>query len=300
MSNNYYDDNELYEHFRADAQQLNFQPDDYNEDITDIETEYSDEITDVPVKKKHWARRLIVFTIVFCILIVFVNVGLLFFTGKIWFNQPEKIDYPFRGAFVDSELGTIDWKTFASQNISLAYIKATEGTGTKDEKFDKSWNDSQECDLMVGAYHVFSLKKNGQTQAEYFCSAMGESISGRLIPAVDVRLSGFYSIIPPDKDDVIRNLKVFCKYIHDQYGVYPMIICNERSYDKYLSEAFKNFPICIVSNFSEPDESINWYFWSYNPRVRLKGYENKKEYFSMFVFGRAVSRESFENRFLCP
>ncbi|MGN0601216.1 MAG: glycoside hydrolase family 25 protein [Oscillospiraceae bacterium] len=257
--------------------------------------EYSEE----QIKKPKFLKRFLTFLIIFCLIIVTVNVGILFFTGKLWFNQPEKNDYPIRGAFVDSDMGEINWSTFSEQNLSLAYIKATKGTSFKDKNFDDNWKQSKKSTLITGAFHVFNLTKSGEKQAKYFCNTLGETLNGRLVPAVEVKLSGIYSVIPPDKQMVINNLTEFCGYIKNKYGVNPVIICNKRSYEKYLSSDFQDFPICMVSLFSQPDENSEWDFWCYNPRVRVKGYENSKEYFSMFVYKNNIDINTFKKKFVC-
>lgn len=271
------------------------------ENSIDIQDEESEgyEYSEEQIKKPKFLKRFLTFLIIFCLIIVTVNVGIMFFTGKLWFNQPEKNDYPIRGAFVDSDMGEINWSTFSEQNLSLAYIKATKGTSFKDKNFDDNWKQSKKCTLITGAYHVFNLTKSGEKQAEYFCNTFGETLNGRLVPAVEVKLSGVYSVIPPDKQTVINNLTEFCGYIKNKYGVNPVIICNKRSYEKYLSSDFQDFPTCMVSLFSQPDENSEWDFWCYNPRVRVKGYENGKEYFSMFVYKNNIDINTFKKKFVC-
>lgn len=264
-----------------------------------IENEYDDYFPPEQPKKQHRKlKRFIVWILIFCIAAAAVNVGALLYKGKIWFNQPEKKDYPIRGAMVDEELGKINWKEFSAQNLSLAYIKATEGTAYKDEKFDDNWKESADSDLLVGAYHVMRLSKNGKKQAESFFEAVGDSVKGRLVPAVEVTLSGLYNIFPPDKDDVVKNLKEFCKAVKDKYGVSPIIICNKRSYEKYLADDFSDYKLCVKDYLSEPDEDIKWGFWCYNPRVRVRGYKNNKEYFTMFVYKEKIDMDDFKKKFV--
>lgn len=265
-----------------------------------IDNEFPDDeiITEEPVKPKHRLRRFIIFFSLVCIIIILINVAVLFFTGKLWFNQPDKNEYPIRGAVVDSHMGEIRWDVFSKQNISAAYIRATKGTSFKDESFDENWETSCECELLIGAYHVFSLNTDGKKQAEYFCNAMGKSVSGRLIPAVEVDLSGLYTIAPPDKDKTVSKLKDFCSYIESACGVKPLIMCKNRSYGKYIKGEFDDYPLWITDVFSEPEDEVEWDFWCYNSRVRVKGYENSKEYFSMFVYKDDDDLEGFTNKYV--
>ena len=93
-------------------------------------------------------------------------------------------------------MGEIRWKSFAKQNIQTAYIRANKGTTFEDGAFRDNWNGSKDTDISVGAYHVLELDTDGTKQAEHFINAVGEDLSGRLIPAVEVRLRGLYRLLP--------------------------------------------------------------------------------------------------------
>ena len=212
--------------------------------VEQINSEFpDDEIIDV--KPKHRLRRFIIRFSLLCIIIIMINIAVLFFTGKLWFNQPDKNDYPVRGALIDSDMGKIRWDVFSKQNISAAYIRATKGTSFKDEQFDDNWKASHDSELLTGAYHVFSLNTDGKKQAEYFCSVIEKSMNGRLVPAVEVKLTGIYVVVAPDKDKIVSNLRDFCNYIESRYGVKPVIMCTNRSYEKYVQNEFNDYSLCV-------------------------------------------------------
>lgn len=85
------------------------------------------------------------------------------------------------------------------QNIKFIYIKATEGSKTKDNKFDENWTNTKNAELLSGAYHFFSYDSEGKTQAENFIKTVGKDIKGRLLPAVDVEYYGDKEQNPPNK-----------------------------------------------------------------------------------------------------
>lgn len=271
-------------------------PDNIPEDDSFKDEEMEEELSSKP---KHHLRKFIVFIIIFSMLIIFINIGLLFYHGRLWFNNPDKLDYPIRGITLDSEYGKIDWNVIASQNLSFVYVSATKGTAFKDEQFEDNWKKSRNTDLLIGAYHKFNLTKDGEEQAEYFSDAMGKSIDGQLIPAVEVKITGFYKIIPPEKQKVVKNLKSFCDVIKKRYNVKPLIICNNRSYEKYLYDDFSKYSIWIDSFFSEPEENIEWSFWGYTPRMKFRGYENKDEYVTLSIFNNTMNIEDFKKKFVC-
>ncbi|MDE6149744.1 MAG: hypothetical protein K2F81_06590 [Ruminococcus sp.] len=289
----------LFHSKESDKYTQEFQLDD--DVIEQIDNEFSaEEIVEEPLRKsKHRLRRFIVRFSILCIIIILINIAVLFFTGKLWFNQPDKKDYPIRGALVDSNMGEIRWDVFSRQNISAAYICATKGTSFKDEQFNENWKNSCECELLTGAYHIFKLNTDGKKQGEYFCDAMGDSLNGRLIPAVEVNLTGIYAVASPDKEKTVKRLSEFCIVIEEKYGVKPLIMCTNRSYEKYIQSEFDEYPVCITDVYSEPEEGIDWDFWCYNNRVRVKGYENEKDYFSMFVYKDNIDIDTFKKEYVC-
>ena len=214
-----------------------------------------------------------------------INIAVLLYTGRLWFNEPKKRDYPIRGPVVTESMGEIRWKSFAKQNIQTAYIRATKGTTFEDGAFRDNWNGSKGTDISVGAYHVLEFDTDGTKQAEHFINAVGEDLSGRLIPAVEVRLRGLYRLLPPDYYEAADNLADFCDRIEKQYGVRPVIYCTERTYKNIVASdsRFNKDKIWYESLFSKPDEDMNWTFWTYTNRVKFSFYESG-EYLHMTVF----------------
>lgn len=271
-----------------------------------IEAEFSDkdlseysnyEIPEIPKPRKYkkWMLKLAVRIVIICIIVLFINLCILLWSGKIWFNEPKKRDYPVRGPIVDESLGNISWENFASQNIQMAYIRATKNCTYEDENFQKNKKGASETDLPVGALHIFDIKLDGKQQAEHFISVCGnkEEMTGWLIPAVEVKNTGLYKILPIDYDKATQNLLDFVETIKDEYGYYPIIKCNSKIYKNIISrDEFSNCPVWYESFYSQPDEEIDWEFWGYNNRVKFSYYESGK-YLEMVLFNG--SEEDFSN-----
>lgn len=92
----------LFRSKKSNDNEYDFQLDD--DAVEQINSEFSDdEIIDV--KPKHRLRRFIIRFSLLCVIVIMINIAVLFFTGKLWFNQPDKNDYPVRGALIDSGYG---------------------------------------------------------------------------------------------------------------------------------------------------------------------------------------------------
>ena len=257
------------------------------EAINKIDSEYDDrdlsnytnyEVYEEEKPRHRFLKKLVKRLIILCAVVLVINLAVLLYTGRLWFNEPKKRDYPIRGPVVTESMGEIRWKSFAKQNIQTAYIRATKGTTFEDGAFRDNWNGSKDTDISVGAYHVLELDTDGTKQAEHFINAVGDDLSGRLIPAVEVRLRGLYRLLPPDYYEAADNLADFCDRIEKQYGVRPVIYCTERTYKNIVASdsRFNKDKIWYESLFSKPDEDMNWTFWTYTNRVKFSFYALQK------------------------
>ena len=77
-------------------------------------------------------RRILIIFIVsivaFCLAVFF-----LIYNGVILLNNPSLNEYPVRGVDVSSYQGEINWYILSEENISFAFIKATEGSSHQDK-----------------------------------------------------------------------------------------------------------------------------------------------------------------------
>jgi lysozyme len=200
--------------------------------------------------------------------------------------------YPVKGIDVSSYQGDIDWEILSGQNISFAFIKATEGTSFVDEKFSYNYEQAQKTGLAVGAYHFFSYDSEGKTQAQHFMNTV-KPYEGMLPPVIDLEFYGDYEKNPPDRKYVAEQLQIMLRMLEDHYQQKPIIYATEKSYDLYLSSDYEAYDIWIRNVISKPKLSDNrkWTFWQYTNRERLDGYSGPEKYIDMNVFNG--SEEAF-------
>src|SRR5277367_2557924 len=84
--------------------------------------------------------------------------------------------------------GTIDWAA-AARNASFAFIKATEGVHMPDPRFRANWQGAKDAGILRGAYHFFSPKEDGASQADYFLKSIDLAV-GDLPPVLDLETAG--------------------------------------------------------------------------------------------------------------
>ena len=210
--------------------------------------------------------------------------GCLFYNGVLWFNNPSVRTYPVRGVDVSAYQGTIDWHILSGQGISFAFIKATEGCGFRDKRFEENWANANKTALKIGAYHFFSFDSLGSAQADNFISAVPR-LKKALPPVVDIELSGSAGN-PPDKARTRADLNELLTALKRYYGRKPILYVTEQTYGLYIQGGYGDYPIWIrniLTSPTLPDRRV-WTFWQYSNRRELKGYQGSERFIDMDVF----------------
>ena len=192
------------------------------------------------------------------------------------------------GVDISHYQANVDMNKLKEQNIKFVYIKATEGNTHKDKKFDKNWENAKKADLLSGAYHFFSYDSDGKSQAENFVKVVGSDIKGRLLPAVDVEYYGNKEQNPPNKEQVVKELKIFLEVLEKKYGVKPLIYTRSDIYDKYIKGEFDEYKKWISSLYTPLSWNYkdDWYIWQYLNRGELIGYNGGQKYIDLNVLNK--------------
>ena len=204
-----------------------------------------------------------------CVLVgIFV---LLISKGVLWFVYPDRDLYPLRGIDVSHHKGSIDWEKVASDDVSFAFIKATEGDDFVDSSFISNWNSAREQKIPVGAYHFYSLRFEGAMQAQNFIKTVPIA-SGSLPPVVDLEYGGNSKQRPP-REDFQKELRSYLEMISEHYGKTPILYTTYDFYHDYLEGAFNEYPLWIRDLFKTPKDTLPWQFWQYKNRGHIDGIE---------------------------
>ena len=215
--------------------------------------------------------------------------ALLIWNGEILINNPTRKYYPVRGVDVSAYQGKIDWQTLASQGIDFAFIKATEGSGFTDKRFEYNYSEAQKTDLRIGAYHFFSFESGGGTQAAHFIETV-EKTDDMLPPVIDVEFYGDFNAENVDKEKIVSELRTMADMLCSHYGTPPIIYTAEEEYALFIEGGFENNPIWIRGVYSKPtvSDGREWTFWQYTNRAKLDGYNGDERFIDMNVFNGSL------------
>ena len=232
-------------------------------------------------------KKIILFSVISVLLVAVAGfvIASLFWNGVILFNNPSEAEFPVRGIDVSHYQGEIDWSVIAEQNISFAFVKATEGSTYVDETFLYNFNSARQNGVPVGAYHFFSYDSSGKTQAENFIKNV-IPFDGMLPPVIDIEFYGTKEEDPPSKEAVDTELAAFISAIEKHYGLKPILYATEITYDLYLADDYAEYDIWIRNVTGTPSlsDGREWTFWQYTNREKLDGYNGEEEFIDMNVF----------------
>lgn len=218
--------------------------------------------------------------------------------GVIIINGFSVKQYPVKGIDVSSYQGEIDWEILSEQDVSFAFIKATEGSSHVDKNFAYNFEQAKKTSLAVGAYHFFSYDSAGETQAENFIHTV-EPYEGMLPPVIDLEFYGDKEKNPPEREQVTEQLKIMLDLLEAHYNQKPIIYATEKSYKLYLSNDFEDYDIWIRNVLTKPklSDGRSWTFWQYTNREQLRGYCGEEKYIDVNVFNGSI--EEFKEYLTC-
>lgn len=188
-------------------------------------------------------------------------------------------NYLIHGIDVSHHQDDINWDLVKSMQvkkikIGFAFIKATEGIGRVDSRFNRNWHQSKEAGMCRGAYHFFLPTKSGKMQAQNFIDVV-DLERGDLPPVLDVEQT--YGV---STDKLRKEVKNFLQTAEQYYGVKPIIYTNVDFYKQYLSGQFEDYPLWVAHYLRQdtPRISREWLFWQHSEAGRVNGITYKVDF----------------------
>lgn len=174
------------------------------------------------------------------------------------------------GIDVSHHQGHIDWDAVSEDGIEFAYIKASEGGDFADSRFDENWSRARAAGIQAGAYHFFTLCRQGDDQARWFLSR-AEPDDDALPPAVDLELLGNCSA-RPDVATVNDELETFLNIIEDAWGRRAILYVGDDYASTYPIPDRLDRPRWQLRFLRRPTID-NWVVWQLHGYGHIEGIE---------------------------
>lgn len=175
------------------------------------------------------------------------------------------------GIDVSHYQGSIDWDAVAAgENISYAYLKATEGATLVDDTYARNLAEARRVGLKVGSYHFYRPGTDWQEQLENLTSTVkpGEQ---DLLPIIDIEHRGSCS-----REKFVNDLRSFIAKVTEVYGKKPLLYTFHNFYNRHLVGLF---PDCkwMIARYREDEPTLNdgkdYVIWQYTAKGRVTGIE---------------------------
>jgi len=172
------------------------------------------------------------------------------------------------GIDVSSHQGKINWDDVATDEVSLVYMKATEGDDFVDKRFAENWTGAGSAGIARGAYHFFTLCSSGAAQAANFLRVLPTDPEA-LPPAVDLEYSGCSK--RPDNATFQRELNIFITTVEGKVGKQVMLYALPSFTKKYpLTDGLMTRDRWVRHLFRRP-AADGWAVWQVSDRGQVKG-----------------------------
>lgn len=172
------------------------------------------------------------------------------------------------GIDVSAHQATIDWARVADDEITFAYIKATEGRDFVDRRFEQNWSGAGSAGLDRGAYHFFTLCTPGADQAWHFLDVARPDRSA-LAPAVDLELAGNCSD-RPSAESVAEELDDFITVVERAWERELVLYVGDDFEDEYPVRDRLDRPLWHRRFLLRPDVE-GWLIWQLHGYARVEG-----------------------------
>lgn len=191
--------------------------------------------------------------------------------------------------------GTIEWPLIPAK-YKFAFIKASEGSGWKDDMFALNWDAAGEEGILRGAYHFWRYAWDSNAQAEHFFdTVVATGHIGELPPVIDIEdTNAAKGGATPAK------VKAIADRVEELFGKKPIIYTACWYWNTWVkSYALGNNDLWTahykakwLGNPCVPMGWDDWQIWQYSSKGRIAGIQGnvdlniaKDDWFNKYVSG---------------
>lgn len=190
-------------------------------------------------------------------------------------SQSHKNSRWYDGMDVSHHQGKIDWKKVAKKSdIRFVYIKATQGTTIKDDRYTYNNREARKHGILCGAYHYFSSSSSVEDQFRAFTRIVKKK-NQDLIPVIDVEREGMRHW---SKKEIRRNLDKMIRLMKKHYGKAPVIYSQYVFYNDYLAPYYNRY-ILFLAKYSKGRPVIKGKgkvnIWQFTERGQILGVKGR-------------------------
>ena len=198
---------------------------------------------------------------------------------------PPSTSTVYDGIDVSEWQGEIDWERVSNSGISIAYIRASEGSGYVDPDAIRNYNGAKEAGIKVGFYHYLTATTVSEAieQANFFVSVI-QNLN------VDCRLAmDFENFQGLDTYEINQISQAFLEEVERVSGKKTIIYSDAYNAAYTFSEELASeYPIWVADYYVSEPGNGNWIAWDgfqYTDEGKISGIEDyvDRDYFTSGV-----------------
>ncbi|GGG04612.1 glycoside hydrolase family 25 protein [Pontibacter amylolyticus] len=188
----------------------------------------------------------------------------------IWPEGHSPLGNTILGIDVSKYQRKINWEKVRDNDVSFAFLKATEGVKLKDSHYERNWEGTQEVGIIRGAYHFYRPNVSPEEQARNFIQTVVLQ-PGDLPPVLDVEVRGKQPL-----NHFRGDIKEWLVHVERAYGVKPIIYTGYSFYKDYLEGFFDEYTLWIAHynvkelQMQRTDRAL-LSFWQHTDRGVIEG-----------------------------
>jgi len=167
-----------------------------------------------------------------------------------------------KGVDVSHWQGNINWNLVKHDDISFAFIKATEGVDYEDRKFSKNLSEAKKAGIIVGAYHFCTPTniEDAVNEARHFIKVInkyGGFDALDLPPVIDIENNQGLN-----KRQISKIVRSWVEKVEEETGVRPIIYSYFYFIRDYLDDSLNDIPLWLAHYGKKlPSNCSGWKSW---------------------------------------
>lgn len=164
----------------------------------------------------------------------------------------------YKGIDVSEWQENIDFKKVKEAGIEIVYIRAGQGFGYEDSKFERNYLEAKKYSLKVGVYHYVTARneQEAREQAKFFISLLHDK-------KIDCKLAMDYEYFPDlSKSQINKVALEFLKEVERLSKKEAIVYSNAYNANNTFSREVKDYPLWIAQyGVERPQNNGSWKYW---------------------------------------
>jgi GH25 family lysozyme M1 (1,4-beta-N-acetylmuramidase) len=166
-----------------------------------------------------------------------------------------------KGIDVSEFQGSVNWPAVRADGVRYAFIRVSDGTTFKDQRFAQNWAGAKSAGVLRGAYQFFRANQDPKAQAELLLASMGPLDASDFPPVLDVETSNGVA-----GASVLAKVRTWLDIVETKTGRKPLIYTSIGFWETLpAAPDLAEYPLWVanygVSCPHIPEEWSRWTFW---------------------------------------